>query len=63
MEIFGSFDYLDCYYLEPEVDYQWKVVTAYYDETHLPTAMQNFLDIMDEYYRTHFADPVFTERG
>ena len=63
LEIFGSFDYLDCYYLEPEVDYQWKVVTAYYDETHLPTAMQNFLDIMDEYYRTHFADPVFTERG
>ena len=45
------------------MDYQWKVVTAYYDETHLPTAMQNFLDIMDEYYRTHFADPVFTERG
>ncbi len=55
--IFGSFDYLNCYYLEPEVDYQWKVVTAYYDDTHMSTAVQNFLDIMDEYYYGHFAGP------
>lgn len=57
LEIFGSFDYLNCYYLEPDVDYQWKVVTAYYDDNHISTAMQNFLDVMDAYYQLHFADP------
>lgn len=51
LEIFGSFDYLDCYYLEPEVDYEWKVVIAYYDENHISTAMKHFLDITDEYFR------------
>ncbi len=54
LEIFGSFDYLNCYYLEPEVDYQWKVVIAHYDDSHVSTAVQNFLDITDEYYCRHF---------
>lgn len=56
LEIFGSFDYLDCYYLEPEVDYKWKVVIAYYDENHISTAMKNFLDVTDEYYQKYFCD-------
>lgn len=50
LEIFGSFDYLDCYYLEPDVDYAWKVVVAYYDDNHTSTAMRHFLDITDDYF-------------
>ncbi|MCI8516528.1 MAG: LysR family transcriptional regulator [Hungatella sp.] len=54
LEIFGSFDYLDCYYLEPEVDFSWQVVIAYYDDSHISTAMKHFLDITDEYFERHF---------
>lgn len=56
LEIFGSFDYLDCYYLEPDVDYEWKVVIAYYDKSHISTAMKHFLDITDEYYKDSILD-------
>lgn len=59
LEIFGSFDYLDCYYLEQEVDYEWKVVIAYYDESHISTAMKHFLDVTDEYYEKS-ACPAFS---
>lgn len=51
LDIFGSSDYLDCYYLEPDVDHEWKVVVAYYDENHITTAMRCFLDVSDEYFR------------
>lgn len=53
LEIFGSFDYLDCYYLEPDVDYAWTVVVAYYDDSHSSTAMKHFLDITDDYFHKY----------
>lgn len=59
LEIFGSFDYLDCYYLEPDVDFPWKVVVAYYDESHISTAMRHFLDITDDYFRRKANGPRF----
>ena len=56
LEIFGTYDYLDCYYLEPEVDFPWKVVIAYYDDHKMTTAMGHFLDITDEYFKRNFPD-------
>lgn len=48
----GSFDDLDCYYLEPEVDHEWIVTVAYYNPFHISAAMQGFLDITDQYFQT-----------
>ncbi|MCI9283468.1 MAG: LysR family transcriptional regulator [Lachnospiraceae bacterium] len=56
LEIFGSFDYLDCYYLEPDVDFAWKVVVAYYNDNHISTAMKHFLDITDDYFQKQCVD-------
>lgn len=53
LDIFGFFDCLDCYYLEPDVDFPWKVVVAYYDDSHISTAIKHFLDITDDYYEKY----------
>ncbi len=53
LDIFGSFDYLDCYYLEPDVDYTWTVVVAYYNDSHCSTAMKHFLDVTDDYFQRY----------
>lgn len=59
LEIFGSFDYLDCYYLEPDVDFTWEVVVAYYDDNHISTPMKHFLDITDNYFHyQHYANGI-----
>lgn len=51
----GSFDDLDCYYLESNVDHEWIVSVAYYDPIHLSVAMKSFLEITDQYYQAHSA--------
>lgn len=46
----GSFDDLDCYYLEPDVDHEWIVSVAYFDSSRISVAMKGFLGIADQYY-------------
>lgn len=49
----GSFNDLNCYYLEPEVDHEWTVSVAYYATGHVSAAMKSFLEITDQYYESH----------
>lgn len=46
----GSFDDLDCYYLEPDVDHEWIVSVAYFNPSRISVAMKGFLEITDQYY-------------